>query len=57
MRKRVLRGMFAAAAIGAASAVVGCGGVEEGTTVEVDKEAEKQLTESMESYYEKNEPR
>jgi hypothetical protein len=59
MMMRFSMRMLLTAVLGSAAAAAagGCGGHEEGTTVQVDPEQEKQLTDSMESYYEKNEPR
>ncbi|QDV36138.1 hypothetical protein [Tautonia plasticadhaerens] len=48
-----VRGVIMLAVLGSFTAGFGCGGAEEGTTVQVDKEQEKQLTDSMESYYTK----
>lgn len=52
MRIWRFRGLLVAVVLGSAS-LGGCGGQEEGTLVEVDKEKEKALTDSMESYYTK----
>ena len=45
-----------AAVIGCSVAPMGgCGGSDDGTTIEVDEEQEEALTESMRGYYEENE--
>jgi hypothetical protein len=51
MSGRPVRALAMASVFGAFGFAAGCGGSDEGTQVQVDKEKEEKLTKAMEQYY------